>query len=73
VDLQGLIDTLKTQSQKRDLFLHSEEEDKGKLEDMVGGEFDYGVTMVPSSVVLPFLEELQSTRNKYSNKPANKE
>ena len=63
MELQGLIDTLKTQPQKRDLFLHSREEDKGKLEDMVGGEFDYGVTMVPSSVVLPFLNELLTIKS----------
>ena len=63
MELQDLIDTLKTRSQKRDLFLYSEDEDKGKLEDMVGGEFDYGVTMVPSSVVLPFLNELLTIKS----------
>ena len=63
MELQGLIGILTEQSRKRDLFRHSEEENKDKIEDMIGGEFDYGVTMVPSSVVLPFLNELLAIKN----------
>lgn len=55
VDLEFLISKLQERLQRREL---NEEID----EDDIGGEMDYGITYVPSRIVLPYLMELQKLK-----------
>jgi len=59
MELKKLISLLEEKS-KRDLKKYQDEDHKEYLDDLIGAEMDYGVTMVPSSVVLPHLKEFES-------------
>lgn len=66
MELHELIAKLEDRS-RRDLKKYQYEEHKEELTDLIGAEMDYGVTMVPSSVVLPHLVKAAEFQDDYGD------